>query len=1369
LTQEWCNDTQLAAYCPFTHYSLVYILLELCENQGGLAQLGHHEATNVMSVITVLASNRSLVLDTKLLTLKWLTQSLESSSQSTDVDYDQLTMALLSSAFDREREVRLETAQCLKKLLQCHLVSRAIQQKCLYECALKLTDTDGNVRGAFVSVLEALSPTVMISYCQGQWQTVAESFSNGTSQTSADSFVYNSWLARRAHCNHQPAGRFQAHHFQAIMNFLLKAVTPSRHVNDDWLERLYHSCQQCDKTKDKATVLDVSLGPKLNGKSFANLVDGCDALLWFWSLWEPAQFVVLSKIRTPLGGPQETFQAIGNTVRSYFMELKEGTEQSQLTSTVVGKGTGVGPKYFTRNLRVNLLVMFMDHLEKHIYNADCGCAVALQPVPKNIRTFFRTNSTTCSDWLNRLRLPLATVALYCGSPAAAVKHCYEKLAVISPMDPEVEALLTVLASSLCKLRASEALTGLSLWAKDKFGRSLAWLDSAVSMAKGSYEVASKGFKKYWDRHFDSHSIANSAKLNDMTKKTASPIIANYVANQLLDCYMNLSDWKEVTEWINECKQYQEDNSHKQSLELQHDIDYIKALQQFDDSNVREAQELLDSAAGADPRRVTHGWEKSDYDLGCKPLWDPWQMLKASKRQLLRAMVLLNASKPQSRTASGGDEVVFEDSNGSDDDVDSLASSIEGDARILNRVKRLLRQASAYSEVYLRVSALSWPPLVSAQHAAQLQCSAAFQVAIQETQDQGMLKTAKPSLLPFPLKCFTPDQDAALAGHLLRVVSFLNQQGFNVLSQTVHNIAISSARLARKQANFNLARRLLLSRMLDVHGFEGVHQSCTDDEVDDEDIAEVLSLVSLSEDEDPLPVFQIQYEGSKLLSAVGQHKQAAEMLCHTMSNVYQLKSHTNDSLSEPFARSLVTLSKWLQSDQQLAASILSPDSPGYMSLTSLVASKRSWHFDVSSSNPHISSGLSDIDSLPGLLLGLATDTSPGLAKAWANYAAWCYRWGRRTVEQLSSMGTVELLPEEKNNALSFLPDEATNEEIKDVLHILGQAHSRNLAQQEELTGVDHLRFQFGGSAAFGGADSIKQQLLQSCPSLASGPTARIDQLLHVWREVCSRLFSHYRMAARAYFTYLHLSGEAGKCDTSSKLHSLGELNVVATLRLLRLLVKHAQELSEELADGLKRTPTEPWKAILPQLLSRLSHPDANVRGSVTELVRRIAVDCPYLVVYPTVVSCPIPVAADSKQQQGNENLLKSISRMDSVTGTDYGAEGQQATASGIGDFLAAEIQDNLPMAKASATEASRSPAGAVEDQEDEEEDEVTKEKQEEMTTLQGCFKIILESVSEHSPELVVDVQRFVQELKRIRLLWEELWLGALAYRQPDVSR
>ncbi|XP_062507559.1 serine/threonine-protein kinase SMG1-like isoform X2 [Corticium candelabrum] len=1381
LTQEWCNDTQLAVYCPQAHYGLVYTLLELCDTQGGLFRLGHQEVTSVMNVISSLASNRELVLDTKLLTVKWLSQSLQpisqdkQSSSELDSTYDHLASALLSSAFDREREVRLETAHCLKKLLQCRLVSEDIQQKCVQECVLKLTDTDGNVRGAFVTVLENLSPEVIISYCHGQWQTVSE-FQHSSESVAVGNFVYKSWLARRAYCSRPPTGRFQAHHFQAIMNFLLKAVTPSRHVNDDWLERLYHSCQQCDNDKEKESVADVSLGSKANEKHFRNSVDGCDALLWFWSLWELARFVILSKIRTPLGGPQETFQAIGNTVRSYYLELKEGIEQSPLTSTAVGKGTGVGPKYFTRNLRVNLLVMFMDHLEKHIYNADCGCAIALQPSPKNIRSFFRTNSTTCSDWLNRLRLPLATIALHCGSPSATVKHCYEKLAVITPQDSEFEQLLVVLASALCRLRASEALAGVSMWVREKCGRSLYWLDSSISVAKGCYEQASKGLRKCWDRQFDSYSLPSSPKFNDMTKKNVSTVVTNYLANQLLDCYVNLSAWNEVIEFIDVCEQMQEDGNSQQSVTLQYDVNYIRALQMFDDSDMKEAQKFLNLAAGADAdnlKRFAHGGEKVDCDLGCKPLWNPHQMLHASQRQLLRALVLLTGNH-HVRTASGGDEGLntldASECSDVDDEGTSAGSSVESDVRTLNRVKKLLRQASAYSEVHLRVSALGWPPLVSVQHAAQLQCSAAVQIAIQERAEQVSDRESNSSLLPLRPKCFTSSlHDAGLAAHLLRVASFLGRRNYNIHAHTVHNITLSSARLARKQSNFNLARRLLLSRMLDVHGFEVSHQPFTDD-ADDEDIADVLSSVTLSEGEDLLSIFQIQHEGAKLLNAVGQNKRAIEMLCYATSAVFKMESYSRHPFADPFARSLLTLSKWLQSDQQLAVNALSPDSPSYSSLTSLVANKRSWHFEIiNGANLHITSGLSDVDSLPGLLLSLATDTSPGLAKAWANYAAWCYRWGRRTVEQLSSMGTVELLPDEKSNALLFLPDEATKEQIKDVLRVLGQAHFKSIAHQEELTGVDQLRVQFGSSSARGGADGIQQQLLQSCPSLASGPAARIDQLLKVWKDVCSRLFSHYRMAAKAYFRYLQLSGEADKRDVGSSSHSLRELNVIATLRLLRLLVKHAEELRVELAGGFNSTPTEPWKAIIPQLLSRLSHPDVNVRHSVTELVRRIAVDCPYLVIYPAVVSCPLPGGADSKQQRGNEQLLRSISRMDSLTATNYGGE-EHTAASAMEDFVSVEILDNLPMAKAAAAEASRSNVEGDGDQEEEEEDdEVTKEKQEEMTTLQGCFRTILETISEHCPRLVVDVQHFVQELKRIRLLWEELWLGALAHRQPDVSR
>ena len=44
------------------------------------------------------------------------------------------------------------------------------------------------------------------------------------------------------------------------------------------------------------------------------------------------------------------------------------------------------------------------------------------------------------------------------------------------------------------------------------------------------------------------------------------------------------------------------------------------------------------------------------------------------------------------------------------------------------------------------------------------------------------------------------------------------------------------------------------------------------------------------------------------------------------------------------------------------------------------------------------------------------------------------------------------------------------------------------------------------------------------------------------------------------------------------------NVTATLRLLRLLVKHAGELRSVLEEGLAHTPTRPWKGKIYSLFS-----------------------------------------------------------------------------------------------------------------------------------------------------------------------------------------
>lgn len=73
-----------------------------------------------------------------------------------------------------------------------------------------------------------------------------------------------------------------------------------------------------------------------------------------------------------------------------------------------------------------------------------------------------------------------------------------------------------------------------------------------------------------------------------------------------------------------------------------------------------------------------------------------------------------------------------------------------------------------------------------------------------------------------------------------------------------------------------------------------------------------------------------------------------------------------------------------------------------------------------------------------------------------------------------------------------------------------------------------------------------------------------------------------------------------------------------MRLLRLVVKHALELQSVLEAGLAATPTAPWKAIIPQLFSRMGHPEPYVRRRVAELLCRLAEDAPHLITFPAVV-------------------------------------------------------------------------------------------------------------------------------------------------------
>ncbi|CAN8005347.1 unnamed protein product [Ixodes hexagonus] len=245
-------------------------------------------------------------------------------------------------------------------------------------------------------------------------------------------------------------------------------------------------------------------------------------LLWFWALWESAQTCVQLKLRTPLGKPQETFTSIEGALKGFLAEPLDDTASLR---------------------RAQLLVDFLEHLDKAMYNAYEGTAATLAPPPKAVRTFFRTNRATCLEWLARVRPKAVRVALKAGRFAEALRHAWAlgtPSAALTPAAAAIgfESVLLQVVACLVALRCPEALVGVYAYTKSALGRRLPWIKAAADHAAGKLESAAE---EYYEQVFDGDAV--------------TPKDFRYlVFNQLLDCHTRLSDWSGALKWSEDFRQ-----------------------------------------------------------------------------------------------------------------------------------------------------------------------------------------------------------------------------------------------------------------------------------------------------------------------------------------------------------------------------------------------------------------------------------------------------------------------------------------------------------------------------------------------------------------------------------------------------------------------------------------------------------------------------------------------------------------------------------------------------------------------------------------------------------------------------------------------
>ena len=161
--------------------------------------------------------------------------------------------------------------------------------------------------------------------------------------------------------------------------------------------------------------------------------------------------------------------------------------------------------------------------------------------------------------------------------------------------------------------------------------------------------------------------------------------------------------------------------------------------------------------------------------------------------------------------------------------------------------------------------------------------------------------------------------------------------------------------------------------------------------------------------DPLAAVDILRESAKLKLTLGNSSEAIDVLCSSiLLSERQLlggnktSSNTAAKLSEISARSFLTLAKWIYSENRVQSPVGDMDDtvtvgPKVREVVKISTKSGGSLSRVLQGGSLSMSNMSEGDVICGQLLFHSTFRCPSLGKTWFNFADWCYRWGRKTVE------------------------------------------------------------------------------------------------------------------------------------------------------------------------------------------------------------------------------------------------------------------------------------------------------------------------------------------------------------------------------------
>ncbi|KAI9017989.1 hypothetical protein CLU79DRAFT_837480 [Phycomyces nitens] len=154
-------------------------------------------------------------------------------------------------------------------------------------------------------------------------------------------------------------GSFRPAHYEIVMKHLgmtslligasvdeAQELAAQENSSLEWARKLFYHCDTLGNMKNIPAFIE--LQQEIGRVSIINHINNSGSLLFYWAMWESARYCILSRLRTPFGGPQQTFAAFERTLnalvadptnlkeRQVILNERERTMQDKVAADPVG-------------------------------------------------------------------------------------------------------------------------------------------------------------------------------------------------------------------------------------------------------------------------------------------------------------------------------------------------------------------------------------------------------------------------------------------------------------------------------------------------------------------------------------------------------------------------------------------------------------------------------------------------------------------------------------------------------------------------------------------------------------------------------------------------------------------------------------------------------------------------------------------------------------------------------------------------------------------------------------------------------------------------------------------------------------------------